>query len=170
LSPVTRDIEVARRWFASAGKALDGIIAKRIDLEYLSDERAGMLKVKQQQTADCIIGGLRYASHGRVVGSLLLGLYDKEGRLNHIGFTSNIPREQKEALTRKLEKLIQLPGFTGNAPGKPRRWSTKRSTQWEPLRPTLVAEVQYDYFAGGRFRHGAKILPGDPTRCQSNAH
>ena len=165
LSPATRDRKVARRWFASAGKALDGIIAKRADVEYRSDDRSGMQKIKRQQTADCVVGGFRYATAGRVVGSLLLGLYDEDGLLHHVGFTSNIPRSEKPALTKELEKLIEPPGFTGNAPGGPSRWSTKRSTEWQPLKPKLVVEVQFDHFTGGRFRHGTSLLRWRPDKA-----
>jgi ATP-dependent DNA ligase len=165
LSPATHDIKVARRWFASAGKALDGIIAKRTDVEYRSDERTGMQKIKQQRTADCVVGGFRYASSGRLVGSLLLGLYDKDGLLHHVGFTSSIARADRAELTRKLKKLIEPPGFTGNAPGGPSRWSTERSTKWEPLRPELVIEVEYDHFTGGRFRHGTRLVRWRPDKA-----
>jgi len=165
LSPATSDIKTARRWFASAGKALDGIIAKRADVEYRSDDRTGMQKIKRQQTADCVVGGFRYATKGRLVGSLLLGLYDDSGLLHHVGFTSNIPQSEKAALRRKLEKLVAPPGFTGNAPGGPSRWSTKRSTEWQPLRPKLVLEVQYDHFTGGRFRHGTRLLRWRPDKA-----
>ena len=165
LSPGTRDLKVARRWLASAGKALDGIIAKRLDVEYRSDDRTGMQKIKRQRTADCVVGGFRYASKGRVLGSLLLGLYDEDGKLNHVGFTSSIARSEKAALTRKLEQLIAPPGFTGNAPGQPSRWSTERSAKWEPLRPKLVVEVQYDHFTGGRFRHGTRFLRWRPDKA-----
>jgi ATP-dependent DNA ligase len=165
LSPATRDLKAARRWFAAAGKALDGIIAKRIDVEYRSADRTGMRKIKRQQTADCVVGGFRYATRGRLVGSLLLGLFDDDGVLHHVGFTSNIARTEKAALTRKLEKLIAPPGFTGNAPGGPSRWSTKRSSEWEPLKPKLVVEVQYDHFTGGRFRHGTSFLRWRPDKA-----
>jgi ATP-dependent DNA ligase len=165
LSPATRDLKAARRWFAAAGKALDGIIAKRLDVEYRSVDRTGMQKIKRQQTADCVVGGFRYATKGRLVGSLLLGLYDDDGLLHHVGFTSNIARSEKPALTRKLEKLIAPPGFSGNAPGGPSRWSTKRSTEWEPLKPKLVVEVQYDHFTGGRFRHGTSFLRWRPDKA-----
>jgi ATP-dependent DNA ligase len=165
LSPATRDIKVARRWFASAGKALDGIIAKRADVEYRSDDRTGMQKIKRQRTADCVVGGFRYATSGRAVGSLLLGLYDKDGRLHHVGFTSSMPKSERVALTRKLERLIAEPGFTGNAPGGPSRWSTKRSTEWEPLKPKLVVEVEYDHFTGGRFRHGTRLVRWRPDKA-----
>ncbi|HEY3394399.1 MAG TPA: ATP-dependent DNA ligase [Lacipirellulaceae bacterium] len=165
LSPATRDLKAARRWLAAAGKALDGIIAKRTDVEYRSTDRTGMQKIKRQQTADCVVGGFRYATKGRLVGSLLLGLYDDDGLLHHVGFTSNIARSEKPALTRRLEKLIAPPGFTGNAPGGPSRWSTERSTKWEPLKPKLVVEVQYDHFTGGRFRHGTSFLRWRPDKA-----
>ena len=165
LSPATRDVKTARRWFASAGKALDGIIAKRSDVEYRADDRTGMQKIKRQRTADCVVGGFRYATSGRLVGSLLLGLYDNDGLLHHVGFTSGIPHNLRADLTRKLEKLIAPPGFTGNAPGGPSRWSTERSTKWEPLRPELVVEVEYDHFTGGRFRHGTKLLRWRPDKA-----
>jgi ATP-dependent DNA ligase len=164
LSPATQDVKVARQWFASAGKALDGIIAKRADLAYRSGERTGMMKIKKQRTADCIVGGFRYASSGRVVGSLLLGLYDEDGLLHHVGFTSSMPRGERATLTRKLQKLIARPGFTGNAPGVPSRWSTERSTEWEPLKPKLVVEVEYDHFTGGRFRHGTRLVRWRPDK------
>jgi ATP-dependent DNA ligase len=165
LSPATRDVKVARRWFKSAGKALDGIIAKRADVEYCSADRTGMQKVKQQRSADCVVGGFRYATKGRLVGSLLLGLYDDDGLLHHVGFTSSITRAEKAALTRKLEKLVQQPGFTGNAPGGPSRWSTERSTEWQPLKPKLVVEVEYDHFTGGRFRHGTRLVRWRPDKA-----
>jgi ATP-dependent DNA ligase len=165
LSPATRDVKVAKRWFKSAGKALDGIIAKRADVKYQSEDRTGMQKIKRQRTADCVVGGFRYATNKKVVGSLLLGLYDEEGLLNHVGFTSSIAHAQRTALTRKLEELIAPPGFTGKAPGGPSRWSTKRSTEWEPLKPRLVVEIEYDHFTGGRFRHGTKFLRWRPDKA-----
>ncbi|HEX5470967.1 MAG TPA: ATP-dependent DNA ligase [Lacipirellulaceae bacterium] len=165
ISPATCEIKIARRWFASAGKALDGIVAKRTDLEYRADDRTGMQKIKRQRTADCVVGGFRYATKGRIVGSLLLGLYDDQGMLNHVGYTSSIAHSERAALTRKLKKLISPPGFTGNAPGGPSRWSTKRSTEWEPLKPKLVVEVEYDHFTGGRFRHGTKFIRWRPDKA-----
>ena len=165
LSPASRDVKVARRWFASAGKALDGIIAKRTDIAYRSDDRSGMEKIKRQRTADCVVGGFRYATKGHVVGSLLLGLYNSDGLLVHVGYTSSMARSERPALTRKLEKLIAPPGFTGNAPGGPSRWSTKRSTEWQPLKPKLVVEVEYDHFTGGRFRHGTKFIRWRPDKA-----
>jgi ATP-dependent DNA ligase len=163
LSPVTADFAVARKWF-QMGTALDGVIAKRRDLSYQSGERGGMHKIKRQRTADCVVGGFRYLEKQPVVGSLLLGLYNEEGFLDHVGFTSSIQAKERPALTRKLKPLIKPPGFTGKAPGGPSRWSTKRSTDWEPLEPKLVAEVQFDHFTGGRFRHGTKFLRWRPEK------
>jgi ATP-dependent DNA ligase len=167
LSPATTSISAARKWLSTSGKKLDGVIAKRLDLPYESGERTGMQKVKKLRTADCVVGGFRYATKGKVVGSLLLGLYDKSGLLHHVGFTSSFKEEDKAPLTRKLEPLIKPPGFTGNKPGGPSRWSTKRSSEWEPLAPKLVVEVQYDHFTGGRFRHGTKFLRWRPDKKAS---
>lgn len=164
LSPYTRKRIEAQRWLERAGGALDGVIAKRIEGPYVSGERA-MLKVKRLRTADCVVGGFRYESNGRGVGSLLLGLYDDEGKLNHVGFTSSIAAGERAALTKRLEKLISPPGFTGDAPGGPSRWSTERSTQWEPLKPELVVEVRYDHVSGNRLRHGAKLVRWRPDKA-----
>jgi ATP-dependent DNA ligase len=165
LSPATRKLAEARRWFHEMGGGLDGIVAKELAAPYLSGERAGMQKIKNLRTADCVVGGFRYATKGRKVGSLLLGLYDSAGVLHHVGFTSSIHAVDKKAVTAKLEKLIAPPGFTGRAPGGPSRWSTKRSSEWEPLKPELVVEVQYDHFNGGRFRHGTKLLRWRPDKA-----
>ena len=164
LSPKTKNIAVARKWLATPGMKLDGVMAKRLDLPYRSGERDGMQKVKRMRTADCVVGGFRYASKGNVVGSLLLGLYDDNGLLNHVGYTSSFNEEQKKELTKKLEPLIEPPGFTGNKPGGPSRWSTKKTSEWEPLATKLVVEVQFDHFSGGRFRHGTKFLRWRPEK------
>ena len=168
LSPMTCDRNVALGWLKRSGGALDGVIAKRADQEYRSGERA-MIKVKQQRTADCVVGGFRYAEKKREVGSLLLGLYDDSGLLNHVGFTSALKAEDRPALTDKLERLIEPPGFTGSAPGGPSRWNTERTTQWQPLKPVLVVEVKYDQVTGQRFRHGTGFLrwrpDKDPKQC-----
>jgi ATP-dependent DNA ligase len=164
LSPFTLDCAVAKTWLEMAGEALDGVVAKRRDGPYESGERA-MLKVKQLKTADCVVGGFRYGTNSRVVGSLLLGLYNEAGKLDHVGFTSAIPAAEREALTKTLEKLIEPPGFTGDAPGGPSRWSTERTGEWEPLRPELVAEVRYDHVTGKRFRHGTKFLRWRPDKA-----
>jgi len=168
LSPMTCDRDTAVKWLRRSGGALDGVIAKRRDLEYRSGERA-MVKVKQQRTADCVVGGFRYADKKKEVGSLLLGLYDDEGKLNHVGFTSAIPAKERPALTKELEKLIKAPGFKGSAPGGPSRWNTERSMAWEPLKPVLVVEVRYDQVTSRRFRHGTSIVrwrpDKDPKQC-----
>lgn len=163
LSPVTEDLSVAKKWF-HMGVALDGVVAKRRDLPYQSGARTGMQKIKKERTADCVVGGFRYLEGKPLVGSLLLGLYNHEGKLDHVGFTSSIHQKDRPGLTRKLKKLIKPPGFTGKAPGGPSRWSTKRSTEWEPLDPKLVVEVQFDHFTGGRFRHGTKFLRWRPEK------
>lgn len=164
LSPATSDLAQAKRWFGGAGTALDGLIAKRTDLPYRSGERDGMVKIKPRRTADCVVGGFRYASKKKEVGSLLLGLYDEDGKLNHVGFCSSIKAADRPALTKKLEALIEAPGFTGRAPGGPSRWSTERSTEWEPLKPELVAEVTFDHVTKERFRHGTGFLRWRPDK------
>ena len=168
LSAATTSYPLAKKWLAQSGGGCDGVIAKRIDLPYQAGNRDGMQKIKRFRSADCVVGGFRYATNkidGRkVVGSLLLGLYDDEGRLHHVGFTSAIKNQDKPALTDKLEPLIAKPGFTGNAPGGPSRWSTERSAQWCPLKPKLVIEVCYDHFSGERFRHGTSILRWRPDK------
>ena len=165
LSASTLKLSVAKNWLTRVGATLDGIIAKRSDLPYSSGNRLGMQKIKNYRSADCVVGGFRYNSGTSVVGSLLLGLYDDQGKLNHVGFTSNIPRDAKPALTKKLEKLIKPPGFTGATPGGPSRWSTERSAQWTPLKPQLVVEVGYDHYSGDRFRHGTSLLRWRPDKA-----
>jgi ATP-dependent DNA ligase len=164
LSPFTEDRATAQSWLDSAGGALDGVVAKRRDGVYEPGERA-MLKIKQLRSADCVVGGFRYAERKREVGSLLLGLYNEAGKLDHVGFTSAIPAEERPALTTRLEGMVEPPGFTGNAPGGPSRWSTERSGDWEPLRPELVVEVRYDHVTGNRFRHGTKFLRWRPDKA-----
>jgi ATP-dependent DNA ligase len=162
ITPYTRELAKAEAWLSGYG-GTDGVVAKRLDGAYESGERA-MIKVKRLRTADCVVGGFRYESHSREVGSLLLGLYDSEGRLNHVGFTSMISDAERNALTRRLEALREPPGFTGKAPGGPSRWSTERSGEWEPLRPELVVEVRFDHVTGGRFRHGTRLLRWRPDK------
>jgi len=164
LSPCTTDIDVARGWLDQVGAALDGVVAKRLDGKYEPGERA-MFKIKAMRTADCVVGGFRYGTSSKEVGSLLLGLYDEAGLLHHVGFTSSIPAEEKAALTGRLEALVEAPGFTGDAPGGPSRWSTERTGEWQPLRPELVAEVRYDHVTGRRFRHGTKFLRWRPDKA-----
>jgi ATP-dependent DNA ligase len=170
LSPVTREIAMAERWLRELGASgLDGIVAKRLDEPYRSGDRSAMRKVKRIRTADCVVGGFRYTQKGGEVGSLLLGLYDTDGLLHHVGFAASFTRTERAALRAVVEPLIESPGFTGSAPGGPSRWASERSTEWQPLRPVLVCEVRYDHFSGDRFRHGTKFLrwrpDKDPRQC-----
>ena len=167
LSPATSDRRQALRWFRGVGTggALDGVIAKRLHLPYQSGNREGMVKVKNLRTADCVVGGFRYATRGNEIGSLLLGLYDDAGLLNHVGFCSSFNATQRKGLKPMLEPLVKPPGFTGAAPGGPSRWATARSTEWQPLAPKLVVEVRYDHFTGGRFRHGTKFMRWRPDKA-----
>ena len=164
LSPQTVDADIALSWLNDPSVRLDGVIAKRLDLAYRSGERDGMQKIKKLRTADCVVGGFRWAANEKIVGSLLLGLYDDEGLLHHVGFSSSFTAAEKKELTKLLKPLIKPPGFTGNKPGGPSRWSTKKTDEWEPLQTKLVAEVRYDHFTGGRFRHGTKFLRWRPEK------
>jgi ATP-dependent DNA ligase len=168
LSPVTDKLAQAKKWLSQTGATLDGIIAKRRDLEYRAGERDGMQKIKNFRSADCVIGGFRYGAKSKVVGSLLLGLYDSKGLLHHVGFTSGIAAADRPALTKKLEKLITPPGFTGSAPGGPSRWNQGKENTWQPLQPELVIEVCYDHVTGNRFRHGTKLLRWRPDKLPAH--
>jgi ATP-dependent DNA ligase len=164
ITPFTHARRKAAKWLNDRRVSVDGVVANRLDLPYRSGERA-MLKVKRLRTADCVVGGFRYETERSQIGSLLLGLYDKEGLLHHVGFTSALADTEKPALTQRLEKLVAPPGFTGNAPGGPSRWSTERSAEWQPLRPKLVVEVRYDHVTGNRFRHGTKLVRWRPDKA-----
>ena len=164
LSPCTRARQEAAGWLARTGGALDGVIAKRIDHAYLSGKR-DMLKVKTHRTADCVVGGFRYGKDTRLVGSLLLGLYDADGRLDHVGFTAAIRHAERGALTARLQALEGGTGFTGAAPGGPSRWATEQSAAWQRLRPELVVEVSYDQVTDGKFRHGTLLLRWRPDKA-----
>ncbi len=168
LSPASTKLQDAKRWLKSAGGVSDGIIAKRRDLPYQAGSRDGMQKIKLHRSADCVIGGFRYGEQplaGRkLVGSLLLGLYDDQKRFHHVGFTSAIQAKEKPGLTARLEAIATDRSFTGNTPGGPSRWSTKRSSEWTPVKPKFVIEVSYDHFTGGRFRHGTTILRWRPDK------
>jgi ATP-dependent DNA ligase len=164
MTPFTRDMRKTERWLNDRQVSVDGVVAKRLDLPYQAGERA-MLKVKRLRTADCVVGGFRYETGRKLVRSLLLGLYDKDGLLHHVGFTSALADTEKPALTKRLEKLVAPPGFTGDAPGGPSRWSTARSAEWQPLRPKLVVEVRYDHVTGNRFRHGTGLVRWRPDKA-----
>lgn len=181
LSPVTRERSVGLQWFSNLGTyGLDGVMAKNIHEPYHAGDRRGMVKVKHLKTADCVIGGFRYSatstkrntagtSTPRTVGSCLLGLYDTEGLLHFVGFTSSFSKEERTQLKKTVEPLKGGAGFSGKAPGGPNRWSQRQSDEWERVDPVLVCEVEYDYFSQGRFRHGTKFLhwrpEKDPRQC-----
>jgi ATP-dependent DNA ligase len=162
LSPGTNDRRTAIRWLQS-GK-YEGVIAKRLDGPYLSGERA-MIKVKRRRTADCVVGGFRYETGGALVGSLLLGLYNADNKLDHVGFTSGFAQFDRKTLTAKLEALRGGKGFSGQAPGGPSRWATERSAAWTPLKPSLVVEVSFDHVSDHRFRHGTRLLRFRPDKA-----
>jgi ATP-dependent DNA ligase len=165
LSPAATDYATARRWLTElAASGFDGVVAKQLNCAYASGERTAMRKIKRVRTADCVVGGFRYASKGGEVGSLLLGLYDENGLLNHVGFSSSFVAEERNKLKAILRPYMGGSGFTGHAPGGPSRWSTERSGEWERLDPKLVCEVKYDHYSGGRFRHGTKFLRWRPDK------
>ena len=157
LSPCTAHLEQAEAWLTRSGGALDGVVAKRLDEPYRPGERA-MLKVKHIRTADCIVAGFRFASGSDAIGSLLLGLYNDAGLIDHVGFTSAIKAEDRTALSERLKPYLGGSGFTGKAPGGPSRWSTERTSEWTPLSPELVVEVSFDQVTADRFRHGTSIV------------
>jgi ATP-dependent DNA ligase len=165
VTPITTDRETADAWFKKNSEFNDGVIAKRADLPYQSGNRKGMIKVKRQRTADCVVGGFRYASGSTAeIGSLLLGLYDGEGELHHVGFTSGFASVDKKKLSDELLELKTDVSFTANVPGAPSRWSTARSTEWVPVKPEIIVEVRFDHLTGGRFRHGTKLLRRRPDK------
>ena len=164
LSPASTDLSQARKWLSLAGSAgSDGVVCKRLDGPYLPGERA-MIKVKRLRTADCVVAGFRYESGSDQVGSLLLGLYNGHGELDHVGYTSTITDEERTELTKRLEALKGGAGFSGKAPGGPSRWSTDRSAEWERLHNKLVIEVRFDHVTGHRFRHGTKLMRWRPDK------
>jgi ATP-dependent DNA ligase len=170
LSPATTDRQLAERWITELGVAgLDGVVAKRLEAGYLSGDRSGMVKIKRIRSADCVVGGIRQAQKGEGLGSLLLGLYNEQGELDHVGFSASFTATERKELEKVVKPYTGGSGFTGKAPGGPSRWSQGRSMEWVPLDPVLVCEVRYDHFSGGRFRHGTKFLrwrpDKDPEAC-----
>jgi ATP-dependent DNA ligase len=181
LSPASSDFAMAEKWMKQgATQGLDGVVAKRLDCEYMAGERTGMMKIKRLRSADCVVGGFRWAhgkgkKPGEDVGSLLLGLYNESGQLDHIGFSSSFAAPERKKLKRILKPLIAeessaSAGFTGKAPGGPSRWTRDPTAiEWIPLKHKLVGEFQYDHFSGDRFRHGTKFLrwrpDKDPRQC-----
>jgi ATP-dependent DNA ligase len=162
LSPATEDIEVARKWFGLAGGSLDGIVAKRIDVGYQPGTTRSVQKIKQRRTADCVVGGVILGAGGKSVSHVLLGLYE-DGLLHFIG-SAPLKAAEGKRLAGMLGDLIQPPGFTGRLPAEVRAQFGYRISEWHPLAPKLVAEVEYGHFTGGRFRHGSKFLRWRPDK------
>ena len=165
LSTSTRSFATASRWLARRDGDTDGVIAKRREVPYLSGSRDGMVKVKRIRSADCVVGGFRYGEHARTVGSLLLGLYNARGELDHVGFCSGLTASVREGLLQRLERLAGPPGFSGRKPGGPSRWTGARNAEWFPVKPRLVVEVSYDHVTGDRFRHGTRFLRWRPDKA-----
>ncbi|MFE7174625.1 ATP-dependent DNA ligase, partial [Streptomyces sp. NPDC057616] len=179
LAPANKDIGVAQDWFEQyEGAGLDGVIAKPLTLRYLPDQRA-MFKIKHERTADVVVAGYRFHKSGPIVGSLLLGLHDDQGRLQHVGVSAAFAMKRRAELVEELEPLrMEDPAghpwaaWTDEAahenarlPGAPSRWSGKKDLSWVPLRPERVAEVAYDHMENGaRFRHTARFRRWRPDR------
>ncbi len=179
VAPATTDVEVARGWFEQyEGAGLDGVVAKPPDLRYRQDERA-MFKIKHERTADVVVAGYRLHKSGPVVGSLLLGLYDAQGALQHVGVSAAFPMKRRAELVEELEPLRmedvsdhpwaawadEAAHASARLPGAPSRWTGKKDLSWVPLRPERVAEVAYDHMENGqRFRHTARFRRWRPDR------
>ncbi len=160
LSPATTSRAVVDGWFDRVGGALDGVVAKRLGVPYASGRRDAAVKVKKMRTADCVIGGFRYAKGSTSrIGSVLLGLFDRDGLLDYIGFCSAFSNAERETLLAKLRPDIGEPGFTGGAPDSaPSRWSRgeDRDRTYVKLRGSFVLEVAFDQVTSGRIRHGTR--------------
>ncbi|HET9096998.1 MAG TPA: ATP-dependent DNA ligase [Candidatus Baltobacteraceae bacterium] len=168
LSPATRDRAPAERWLSGGVAHFDGVIAKRLDMPYRFGERDAVVKIKRVYTADCVVGGFRLAKDGKTIGSLLLGLYDDANLLHLVGFVGSMSAAQRASAGELLKPIVAEPGFTGARPGGASRWGS-RETQWRPVEPRIVVEVQFDRVTGHRFRHGAKFVrwrpDKDPIQC-----
>jgi ATP-dependent DNA ligase len=174
VTPATQDPDVAGDWFSRfEGAGLDGVVAKAGDLLYLQDKRA-MLKVKHERTADCVVAGFRWHKEGSIVGSLLLGLFDQEQVLHHVGVASGFTAVRRRELVGELEPYrsgagenhpwLQAAAESSRLPGGTSRWSAGKDMSWEPLRPELVCEVAYDHLQDQRFRHGTSFRRWRPDR------
>lgn len=163
LSPATQDAAQAERWLAGGSDWFDGVIAKRIDAPYAFGRRDAVTKIKRQKTADCVVGGFRVAKDAATIGSLLLGLYDREGLLHLVGFVGSLTAAERARAYALLAPMVEEPGFTGARPGGVSRWGS-RDTQWFPVKASAVVEVQYDHTTGRRFRHGARFLRWRPDK------
>ena len=171
ITPATGDLAVAREWFERfEGAGLDGVVAKPLDGTYQPDKRT-MFKIKHERTADCVVAGYRWHKTGGIVGSLLLGLYGDDGRLQHVGVAASFPMARRRALVDELAPYVvtdlaqhpwgewadQAAHLGGRLPGAVSRWSAGKDLSFVPLRPELVVEVAYDHMEGDRFRHTAQF-------------
>jgi ATP-dependent DNA ligase len=177
LTPATENIVIARDWFTRfEGAGLDGVVAKRSTDPYLPGQRV-MVKLKHVRTADCVVGGFRWHRHGpgRLVGSLLLGLYDDDGTLCHVGVTSAFTTQERAALAQKLEPLRRnaerhhpwrewAQASQAQLPSAGSRWSGGKDLHWEPLRIERTCEVKYDHLQGRRFRHATTFVRWRPDK------
>lgn len=180
VTPLTRDYEVAQDWFTRfEGAGFDGVVAKADALAYQPGKRV-MLKIKHERTADCVLGGFRWHKDGRGIGSVLLGLYDRHGQLQHVGVASGFTAARRADLVTELEPhrmtspedhpWSQQAASAGEddpdqrVPGGRSRWNAGKDASWEPLRPDLVAEVRYEHLQSGRFRHMARLVRLRPDR------
>jgi ATP-dependent DNA ligase len=181
VTAITQDAGTAQRWFETfEGAGLDGVVAKTADLPYGPDQRL-MTKIKHVRTADCVVAGFRWHKTGPIVGSLLLGLYNDAGDLQHIGVAASFP------MTRRAELVEELAAYRADAldghpwqdwanaqtgdeggehrmPGAVSRWNAKKDLSWVPLRPELVVEIKYDQLEGRRLRHTGQFLRWRPDR------
>ncbi len=183
LTPATDSVETAQRWFeVFEGAGLDGVVAKRGDLRYQPGQRA-MIKIKHLRTADCVVAGFRWHKNGpgSMIGSLLLGLWNAAGQLQHVGVTSSFTNEKRRELVGFLEpyRLNALDGHPWESwasasmeaeasgqrlPGATSRWNRGKDLSWQPLRPELVCEVAFDHLQGDRFRHASTFKRWRPDR------
>lgn len=183
LTPQTPDVELARDWFDRfEGAGIEGIMAKPSDAPYVPDKRT-QFKIKHRRTADCVIAGFRTHRNGGV-GSLLLGLYDDDGRLHHVGVAASFTAARRQELVDEVAPLrvdadddhpwrgwLEASAHRsddGRMPGGPSRWNTGKDLSWEPLRPERVAEVAYERLDHGRFRHGSRLLRWRPDRTPAS--
>lgn len=168
LSPATRDRDAAKEWLEGGIAHFDGVIAKRLDMPYRFGERGAVVKIKRSYTADCVVGGFRLTKDDKTVASLLLGLYDDAGLLHLVGFVGSMSAAERTRSKDLLIPIVGEPGFTGARPGGVSRWGS-RETQWHPVKPRVVVEVQFDRVTGKRFRHGARFVrwrpDKDPRQC-----
>jgi ATP-dependent DNA ligase len=162
LSPATADLELARQWLDGSLARLDGVIAKR-DVPYAFGSRDAAAKIKRSYTADCVVGGFRASSDG-TIASLLLGLYDDEGKLHHVGFVGSMGAGERRRAGELLRPIVEPPGFTGTAPGGASRWRRGKESEWFPVRPQVVVEVAFDHVTARRFRHAARLLRWRPDK------